>query len=169
MGESGDESRSLGTTPTWSVAVVLTILVAVSLLIERSIHKLTEWLHRTKRKPLYQAVEKMKDELMLLGFLSLLLIASQTVISRICISHDAYDRGFYPCKEDDNEEHKETSRKLLTNLVMRSGPRRHLLNSEVKNECPDVMPLEYLWNISNTFNSLYHLQFAAPEKLGLLQ
>lgn len=35
------ESRSLALTPTWSVAAVLTIFVAVSLLVERSIHRLS--------------------------------------------------------------------------------------------------------------------------------
>ena len=35
------EMRSLALTPTWSVATVLTILVAGSLIIERSIHRLS--------------------------------------------------------------------------------------------------------------------------------
>lgn len=35
------EMRSLALTPTWSVATVLTIFVAVSLLVERSIHRLS--------------------------------------------------------------------------------------------------------------------------------
>ena len=35
------EMRSLALTPTWSVATVLTILVAVSLIIERSVHRLS--------------------------------------------------------------------------------------------------------------------------------
>ncbi len=36
-----EEGRSLALTPTWSVAIVLTLLVAGSLLIERSIHRLS--------------------------------------------------------------------------------------------------------------------------------
>lgn len=35
------EGRSLALTPTWSVASVLTVFVAVSLLVERSIHRLS--------------------------------------------------------------------------------------------------------------------------------
>lgn len=35
------EMRSLALTPTWSVATVLTIFVAVSLIVERSIHRLS--------------------------------------------------------------------------------------------------------------------------------
>lgn len=38
--ENGKELRSLALTPTWSVATVLTVFVAVSLLVERSIHRL---------------------------------------------------------------------------------------------------------------------------------
>ena len=41
MAENEQETRSLALTPTWSVASVLTIFVAVSLLVERSIHRLS--------------------------------------------------------------------------------------------------------------------------------
>lgn len=33
--------RTLGLTPTWSVATVLTVFVVVSLIVERSIHRLS--------------------------------------------------------------------------------------------------------------------------------
>ena len=41
MEENSQETRSLALTPTWSVATVLTVFVAVSLLVERSIHHLS--------------------------------------------------------------------------------------------------------------------------------
>lgn len=41
MEENSQETRSLALTPTWSVATVLTVFVAVSLLVERSIHRLS--------------------------------------------------------------------------------------------------------------------------------
>lgn len=41
MAENDKGMRSLALTPTWSVASVLTIFVAVSLLVERSIHRLS--------------------------------------------------------------------------------------------------------------------------------
>lgn len=41
MAENGAEMRSLALTPTWSVASVLTVFVAVSLVVERSIHRLS--------------------------------------------------------------------------------------------------------------------------------
>ncbi|XP_058082715.1 MLO-like protein 11 isoform X1 [Magnolia sinica] len=41
MADEEEEMRSLALTPTWSVAVVLTVFIAVSLLVERSIHRLS--------------------------------------------------------------------------------------------------------------------------------
>lgn len=41
MRENGKEMRSLALTPTWSVATVLTVFVVVSLIVERSIHHLS--------------------------------------------------------------------------------------------------------------------------------
>ncbi|KAK6132768.1 hypothetical protein DH2020_033496 [Rehmannia glutinosa] len=92
--DNGTDLRSLALTPTWSVATVLTVFVAVSLLVERSIHRLSNWLKKTDRKPLLAAVEKMKEELMLLGFISLLLTATSSIISNICIPSKFYDGVF---------------------------------------------------------------------------
>ncbi|GLT57725.1 hypothetical protein SLA2020_306760 [Shorea laevis] len=94
---SDKELRSLALTPTWSVATVLTIFVVVSLVVERSIHRLSNWLRKTNRKPLLAAVEKMKEELMLLGFISLFLTATSSTIANICIPSKFYDSTFAPC------------------------------------------------------------------------
>ncbi|GMY31796.1 MLO-like protein 11 [Fagus crenata] len=107
MAENTQEMRSLALTPTWSVATVLTIFVAVSLLVERSIHRLSHWLRRTNRKPLLAAVEKMKEELMLLGFISLLLTATSSMIANICIPSKFYDSTFAPCTKSQIEEEME--------------------------------------------------------------
>ncbi|KAG1359563.1 MLO-like protein [Cocos nucifera] len=96
--------RSLALTPTWSVATVLTIFVAVSLLVERSIHRLSNWLRKTHRNPLFEALEKMKEELMLLGFISLLLTATSRTISNICIDSKYYDGHFSPCTRAEGHE-----------------------------------------------------------------
>ncbi|MBA0762457.1 hypothetical protein Gotri_012061 [Gossypium trilobum] len=98
------EMRSLALTPTWSVATVLTIFVVVSLIVERSIHRLSKWLRKTNRKPLLAAVEKMKEELMLLGFISLLLIATSSTIANICIPSKFYDSTFAPCTKSEIDE-----------------------------------------------------------------
>lgn len=135
------EPRSLALTPTWSVATVLTVFVVVSLIVERSIHHLSRWLHKTKRNPLFEAVEKMKAELMLLGFISLMLSATSSSISNICIESKYYNTKFSPCKRSDAEEsdsdvsHDSRShgRKLLTfSLHVLS---RRLLSGAVGNAC----------------------------------
>ncbi|KAK6934280.1 Mlo-related protein [Dillenia turbinata] len=106
--EDSQEMRSLALTPTWSVASVLTIFVAVSLIVERSIHRLTTWLRKTNRKPLLEAVEKMKEELMLLGFISLLLTATSSIITGICIQSKFYDSTFAPCTKSEVDERLES-------------------------------------------------------------
>ncbi|GKV38353.1 hypothetical protein SLEP1_g46270 [Rubroshorea leprosula] len=99
---SDKELRSLALTPTWSVATVLTIFVVVSLVVEHSIHRLSNCLRKTNRKPLLAAVEKMKEELMLLGFISLFLTATSSTIANIWIPSKFYDSTFAPCTRNYN-------------------------------------------------------------------
>lgn len=139
MAETVKEPRSLALTPTWSVATVLTIFVAVSLLVERSINRLSNWLRKTNRKPLLEAVEKMKEELMLLGFISLLLTATSGMIANICIPSKFYNSAFAPCSRSEInkeiEENGSEGRKLLT----ASYPRliRRMLNGMDRNSCKE--------------------------------
>ncbi|PON56903.1 Mlo-related protein [Parasponia andersonii] len=136
MAENTKEMRSLALTPTWSVATVLTIFVAVSLLVERSIHRLSSWLQKTNRKPLLEAVEKMKEELMLLGFISLLLTATSSMIANICIPSKFYDSTFAPCTrsqiDEENENKSSHERKLLMSTVHSF---RRMLNGLNQNTC----------------------------------
>ncbi|KAJ0514432.1 hypothetical protein HanHA300_Chr10g0369471 [Helianthus annuus] len=119
-----EESRSLALTPTWSVATVLTIFVVVSLLVERSIHRLSNWLKKTNRKPLLAAVEKMKEELMLLGFISLLLTATSSIISDICIPSKYYDSAFAPCTRSEVDEEMEENNNKRKLFMSFSYPHR---------------------------------------------
>ncbi|KAI5333260.1 hypothetical protein L3X38_023390 [Prunus dulcis] len=134
------EMRSLALTPTWSVATVLTIFVAVSLLVERSIHRLSYWLRKTNRKPLLEAVEKMKEELMLLGFISLLLTATSSMIANICIPSKFYNSSFSPCSRSEIDEEIENNssqeRKLLMFSVLPHSFRR-MLNGLNHNSCKE--------------------------------
>lgn len=140
MVENAQESRSLALTPTWSVASVLTIFVAVSLLVERSVHRLCNWLRKTNRKPLLAAVEKMKEELMLLGFISLLLTATASSISNICIPSKFYNSVFAPCSRNEIDEESEESglkhRKLLAAFLLPHSYRR-VLNGMNQNTCKE--------------------------------
>ncbi|KAL0406819.1 UNVERIFIED_CONTAM: MLO-like protein 11 [Sesamum latifolium] len=140
MSENSKELRSLALTPTWSVATVLTIFVAVSLLVERSIHRLGNWLKKTDRKPLLAAVEKMKEELMLLGFISLLLTATSSIISNICIPSKFYDSAFAPCtKKEVDEERENNSFKERRLFMAFFNPRMHrrILMGLNQNTCPE--------------------------------
>ncbi|KAJ1273512.1 hypothetical protein BS78_06G286500 [Paspalum vaginatum] len=126
------QMRSLALTPTWSVATVLTLLVAGSLVIERSIHRLSNWLKKTHRNPLFKAMEKMKEEMMLLGFISLLLAATSRIISGICIDSKYYNSKFSPCTKEEveesiNAEHAvANARKHLIEVILHHSLRRDL-------------------------------------------
>ncbi|KAL5730272.1 Mlo14p [Ranunculus cassubicifolius] len=134
-----EKERSLALDPTWSVAVVLSIFVAVSLLVERSIHRLCHWLRSTNRKPLYEAVEKMKEELMLLGFISLLLTATSSTISNICIDSKFYAGAFTPCTKTEIEDTDADSLKNSKRMMHFSHPIsiRRVLNGLDRNDCKE--------------------------------
>ncbi|XP_051130577.1 MLO-like protein 6 isoform X2 [Andrographis paniculata] len=101
---AGKGGRSLEETPTWAVAVVCFVLVAISIIIEHILHLLGKWLSMRNKKALYEALEKIKSELMLLGFLSLLLTVGQGPISKICVSNKI-GNSWHPCNKD-QEKHK---------------------------------------------------------------
>ncbi|KAK1591199.1 hypothetical protein Q3G72_003763 [Acer saccharum] len=72
------EGTTLEYTPTWVVALVL---------------------KKNDQKPLFEALQKIKEELMLLGFISLLLTVFQNSIAKFCISEDLASK-WLPCKKD---------------------------------------------------------------------
>ncbi|KAG0581803.1 hypothetical protein M758_3G010600 [Ceratodon purpureus] len=85
MAEGGGESKSLEQTPTWAVAVVCTVFVVASLLLERAIHRLGKRFKKAGQNELFHTLEQIKNELMLLGFISLLLTAFQPKVASICM------------------------------------------------------------------------------------
>ncbi|KHN28051.1 MLO-like protein 11 [Glycine soja] len=146
MEENSQEKRSLALTPTWSVATVLTVFVAVSLLVERSIHHLSNWLRKTNRKPLLAALEKMKEELMLLGFISLLLTATSRMIANICIPSKFYNIAFAPCTRSEIDEEMEDNSSEERKLLMASSyPHlvRRMLNSSTCKEANHNLSFKY--------------------------
>ncbi|XP_059646900.1 MLO-like protein 3 [Cornus florida] len=99
---AGDNSvRSLEYTPTWALATVCLFMVSVSILLEHSIHLLTNWLKKHRKVALNDAVDRIKSELMLLGFMSLILAVTQVQISNICISTRLADI-MLPCSKPKN-------------------------------------------------------------------
>lgn len=135
-GASG--GRSLEQTPTWAVAVVCFVLVLISIVIEHIIHLIGEWLKKKHKRALFESLEKVKSELMLLGFISLLLTVGQTLISNICIS-EKVAATWHPCSKDqekdlhkeetDESEHESNGRRLLAALASDRSFRRVLASA----------------------------------------
>ncbi|KAK6145188.1 hypothetical protein DH2020_022008 [Rehmannia glutinosa] len=84
-GGGEEEGTTLEFTPTWVVAGVCTVIVALSLAAERLLHYAGKYLKKKNQKPLYEALQKVKEELMLLGFISLLLTVFQGRIVKLCV------------------------------------------------------------------------------------
>lgn len=103
VGADGGNQRSLEQTPTWAVVVVCSAFVLISVIIEKAVHHVGTWLYRREKKALYEAVEILKSELMLMGFISLLLTVGQAPISKICIPKKiAY--SMLPCEKEDTAD-----------------------------------------------------------------
>ncbi|XP_068667066.1 MLO-like protein 12 [Aristolochia californica] len=98
MSEGSTSSEaSLEETPTWAVSTICAVLITISVLIEHGLHLIAKFLQRRKRKYLNQAFQNIRAELMLLGFLSLLLTVARQPISKICIPKSMSD-SFRPCE-----------------------------------------------------------------------
>ncbi|XP_020208319.1 MLO-like protein 1 [Cajanus cajan] len=108
MGGGGaEEGNNLEFTPTWVVAVVCSVIVAVSFAAERFIHYGGIFLKKKNQKPLFEALQKIKEELMLLGFISLLLTVTQNGIVKICVPV-SWTHHMLPCSFDLKEKEEST-------------------------------------------------------------
>ncbi|KAG6472788.1 hypothetical protein ZIOFF_070266 [Zingiber officinale] len=96
--EASEHSEALEYTPTWVLAAVCTVIVFISLLAERGLHFLGKILKHNQQNALYEALQKLKEELMLLGFISLLLTVFQRTINHICVPK-SYFFHMLPCNE----------------------------------------------------------------------
>nr|POF11390.1 mlo protein like 1 [Quercus suber] len=103
---------SLKETPTWAVAFVCAVFVIISVLIEHGIHSLGKWFQKRQKKAMNEALEKIKAELMLLGFISLIITVSQIPISKICIPAKA-GNIMLPCSKKGYTGSGGNRRKLL--------------------------------------------------------
>ncbi|OMP09511.1 Mlo-related protein [Corchorus olitorius] len=101
------ESSSLEYKPTWVVAAVCFVIILISLFAERGLNHLGKCLRHNNQDALFEALQKLKAELMLLGFISLLLNVFQGLISKICISPHL-EASMLPCKKKpDSKNHEE--------------------------------------------------------------
>ncbi|CAA3025117.1 MLO homolog 1-like [Olea europaea subsp. europaea] len=114
----GAGDRSLEETPTWAVAIVCAVFVIISVFIEHGIHSLAKWFQKRDNKAMLEALEKIKAELMLLGFISLLLTFGTSYIAKICVPKHIGDQ-WHPCDKKDkgdkeDGEDEDGRRKLLS-------------------------------------------------------
>ncbi|KAK9112406.1 hypothetical protein Scep_019925 [Stephania cephalantha] len=132
---SGGAAKELDQTPTWAVATVCAVFIVISIILEKVIHRVGKWFMSRRKMALFEALEKVKGELMVLGFISLLLTFSQNYIAKICIPIRAA-HTMLPCsyreeahnhhEDDSSEEHH---RRLLWN------ERRFLAGGSSPPEC----------------------------------
>ncbi|XP_057426704.1 MLO-like protein 2 isoform X1 [Lotus japonicus] len=95
--------KKLEETPTWAVAVVCFVMLAISIIIEHGIEAIEKWLEKRHKKALHEAVEKIKGELMLMGFISFLLTVFKDPISNICISKQVAST-WHPCHPEEKKK-----------------------------------------------------------------
>ncbi|WZZ85623.1 hypothetical protein YC2023_114202 [Brassica napus] len=91
--------KTLSQTPTWAVAVVCTFLIIISHFLEKGLHRLGNCLWKKQKNSLLEALEKIKAELMILGFISLLLTFGETYILKICVPSKAA-LSMLPCPSE---------------------------------------------------------------------
>ncbi|CAN1148432.1 MLO-like protein 6 [Linum perenne] len=138
MADKSNMERTLEETPTWAVAAVCFVLVVISIFIEHIIHLIHKWLHKLHKPALVEALEKVKAELMLLGFLSLLLTVFQSPISSICISKKI-GGTWHPCtaKQEKTDDSGDNNRRRLLGFIdTHIIPRRSLATKGV-DKCTD--------------------------------
>ncbi|GJZ94507.1 MLO-like protein 8 [Tanacetum coccineum] len=115
-GDTSEGTRQLDQTPTWAVASVCAIIIIISIGLEKLLHRLGKFFTEKHKKSMFEALEKVKAELMVLGFISLLLTFSQSYIVKICIPDSVADT-MLPCpvrdKSQKDEKGGEVSHRLL--------------------------------------------------------
>ncbi|KAL3505510.1 hypothetical protein ACH5RR_035351 [Cinchona calisaya] len=92
----GRSGRDLNATPTWAVALVSAVIILISIILEKVLHGIGKTFERKRKKALGDALEKIKGELMVLGFISLILTFGQNYIAKICIPEEAANT-MLPC------------------------------------------------------------------------
>ncbi|KNA12564.1 hypothetical protein SOVF_124830 [Spinacia oleracea] len=116
-------------TPSWVIGGVVFVIIAVSLAIEKLLHYLGKMLLRKEKIPLYHALNKVKEELMILGFISLLLTFFQDEIDKWCIPEKLTER-WLPCAKDKGDTAS------TANYQIPAGGRRLLAEDVANSTCP---------------------------------
>ncbi|KAL5800233.1 hypothetical protein ACOSQ4_033117 [Xanthoceras sorbifolium] len=137
------EERTLEETPTWAVAVVCFVFIAISIALEHLIHMVGKWLNNRHKRALFEALEKVKAELMLMGFISLLLTMGQGIVSEICVSKSIAN-SWHPCtKEEETSKYGSSKditiglRRLLSFFYSATASTRRSLAAKKYDKCAE--------------------------------
>ncbi|KAF8041713.1 hypothetical protein BT93_A0345 [Corymbia citriodora subsp. variegata] len=160
MVEAGAEGRTLEFTSTWVVAVVCCLMVLISFLVHKFLQCAGQLLTRSytkgpgagkgRRKHLFDALQKIKEELMLLGFTSLLLSVFQTSIGKICILERLAD-VWLPCHKPADSSSTNTAHSS-TNPIASNGHRGRRLLTGATDYCSQKGKVPLL-----SLTALHHL------------
>ncbi|KAJ4965997.1 hypothetical protein NE237_017846 [Protea cynaroides] len=112
-----EKERSLSDSPSWAVATVVSVMVVVGFLVNSSLEWFGKWLDKTKRKALISALDKIKDELMLFGVLSLLMGHWTIWVAKICVKHSALSSRFPTCTEEDHIGEEKLLKQMLIGSI----------------------------------------------------
>ncbi|PPR84049.1 hypothetical protein GOBAR_AA36669 [Gossypium barbadense] len=104
-GGASPGARELDQTPTWAVALVVAVIIMISIALEKVLHSVGELFEHKKKEALYEALQKVKGELMVLGFISLLLTFGQSYISKICIPERLADTMLFCPRKHHHSHH----------------------------------------------------------------
>ncbi|KAG2619228.1 MLO-like protein 1 isoform X1 [Panicum virgatum] len=121
------EEAALEFTPTWIVAAVCSVIVLISLAAERGLHHLGKTLKKNDQRSLYEALLKVKEELMLLGFISLLMTAFQRTIQRMCIPPSWTDY-MLPCQRPGDHQPARVAARFTAAEILAGVSRARVLS-----------------------------------------
>jgi hypothetical protein len=87
-GVSAGAGNNIEQTPSWKIGIFFGIFLVLSLMLEFGLEYLEEYLHHHKMDGVKMTVEKIKEELMLMGFISLCLLIVEDYLVEWCLPND---------------------------------------------------------------------------------
>ena len=80
-------------TPSWKIGIFFGFFLVISVMLEVGLETLEEYLHHHHLDGVKQTLEKIKEELMLMGFISLCLLIVEDYLVEWCIDNEGGDVG----------------------------------------------------------------------------
>ncbi|XP_078445843.1 MLO-like protein 9 [Wolffia australiana] len=155
--------RKMDQTATWAMASVCAVIIILSLIWEKLIHRLEQYFEKKHKRSMLEALEKIKAELMLMGFISLLFTFTQYYFGGICIP-ERVANTMLPCPlKEEGKGGK--GRKLLWEIAEDMETRRMLAAGP--STCPDgKVPFVAAYAIHQLhvfifFLAIFHLLYAS--------